>query len=189
MHTLHPIMRTKQLTIDTTEVLFKRNGLKYKPGDKVKLEGLSPYIASGIQEPWIRILLKTEQVSMKAGESLRVYGIESDTLNLINANEEKATAVYIAINEGIAPCLSYLSTFPQDKFRAIIYKYDNEGVNIDWLKQNQLLFDSNNLSQLLSSIPLNDEEYNSDYYIYGQGDTMIKDYLLNHGIGVNNIIC
>lgn len=185
-YTLHAIVRTKTFSKNAHELVFKRGYNRYRPGDQIDILDIGKYyIASGIQEPWARVLI--DDVHIPSPNIRIAKDITNLYPTLVGANPKDT--VFIAGDLGIGPCLSFCGTFPSDKFAKIIYKHSGEGVNQLWLDANQDTIHCEDLSIALSEIPI-DNKYN--YYICCDvldENTMAKNYLLNHGISDRVIFC
>jgi len=138
------VVRVKDITPDIFELVLEGKGIKHKPGDCMLLmapnnEARPFFIASGIAEPWMRFLIKrcssevsTYLSSLQPGKMVKVQPEPVCMLpHLMKAPDD---VVFIASDVGIAPILSYLSTYPTAKTTNISYLIDNEGVNVEWLK-------------------------------------------------------
>jgi len=178
-HTLHSIKRIKNLTHDWAEVLFVKNKLMFTPGDEVVISFPSGekryFIASGMQEVWIRILVPQEDLALFNSKSVRVSAV-SKHLTLIKPNNVLSNSIYIVDDSGIAPVLSLCSTLPKEKLLGIYYETP-EAINREWL----LKYQNTKLNAPIKDIPIG--KY--DYYVIMKETLRVAltvKYLLDRGI-------
>lgn len=125
----HKIWRIKDLDRQETtdrqvtgiyEVVFERQTLNFLPGSRVKLLGLEEplfFVASGIKEPWVRLIV--DSASTPRAFWGRCIKIEKTLCMYPELLEDKDPAFYVS-GEGIALPLAYISTFP-DRRPEIVY--------------------------------------------------------------------
>jgi ferredoxin-NADP reductase len=129
------------LSSDYFEVVLKRKREKiYKPGDcllvkKSASDEMTPYfIASGVGEPWIRIIIRANDPSdinqdiWQAGK-LRVDPEAFNVFPTLASDNNKPT--FICSSVGISPFLSYMSTFPSERINLYVI---GEVPNHEWVK-------------------------------------------------------
>jgi len=176
-YTTLKVIRTKDLPDKAFELILERRDIQYIPGDCLLIKGLNnefrPYfVASGMQEPWFRIIIEKNLndslinylYNIKKGSRIKVKREPFSIFpNLIN---QKQKTIFIASGIGIAPFLSYFSTYPLQKITKVIYHVQEEGINVAWLKTRQDIIINTNPNILINEIPLNKK---CRYYLCGSG--------------------
>ena len=164
-YTKHIIRRIRDLNENYSEIVFQRDGLQFSPGSCVKLYGIdypSILIASGIQEPWIRLIVNRDLLSnFPAGTKyIKLY---KDIDNKMPTLAAAAAANWIVSSECIGAFFSYVSTYPDrkckvcylgsDKIQENWIKANHKMVNIKSLKGDKNLYITGN-SDLFKTKPL-----------------------------------
>ena len=133
-YTKHQLKRIRDLNDEYFEVVFNKRSLKFSPGDAITLYNGPDhpvFIASGISEPWIRIILKRDlfpdfdynAVSIRLNKE-----IQSILPNLMNETAPN----FILTAEGIGAFFSYTSTYPRVKCKVCYLGSDK--VQENWVK-------------------------------------------------------
>ena len=142
-YTILPVIRTKRLSEAFFElVLKKKREICYGPGDCIYIkkstsDGTSKYrpyfIASGTQEPWLRVIIRANYRTMdlqalKAGDKVRV---KPKLFSVFPSLASADRPVFICASVGISPFLSYISTSPSAKLDMYII---GDVPNMEWVK-------------------------------------------------------
>ena len=138
-YTILPVIRTKRLSEAFFElVLKKKREICYGPGDCIYIkkpasDEYRPYfIASGIQEPWLRIIIRasdsTELQELKSGDKVRV---KPKLFSVFPSLASAKRPVFICASVGISPFLSYISTSPSAKLDMYVI---GDVPNMEWVK-------------------------------------------------------
>ena len=150
-YTKYKIIRTKSLNPQISEVLFKSNSLNFSPGSRIKIYNTEEWypVASGIKEPWTRIL--TQSLNFLGTRGIKIGEVSCMFPGLI---DDKSPG-FIVKGLGIAVPLSYISTFPDRKIEIV---YLGELISLEFLKQRtDLKFEAKDLSK------------DKTYYVCGLG--------------------
>lgn len=137
----HRIWRIRPLNDRYYEILIDKQSLKFVPGSAVTLyNGDEPpiFIASGVSEAWARLILDRERSPHFDLEASSMK-LNSGVQQLIPTLFGEEFPSFLLTSEGIAPFLSYVSTFPHKKC-TVCYIGDNI-YNKDWIDQNQNVVD------------------------------------------------
>lgn len=136
-YTKHQVKRIKDLNDKYFEVVFSKDALQYVPGSTVKLYNGPDYpvfIASGIQEPWVRLILNRDLFSLNFKPhtlSIRL-SLEIDNKLPTLMNEKKPSFVFDS--ETIGAFFSWVSTYPEVKCK-VCYIGDNK-LQENWINAN-----------------------------------------------------
>jgi hypothetical protein len=149
-YTKHKIQRVRELNKQFIEIVFERDSLQFVPGDAVRLyknDELPIFIASGIQEPWVRIILRTETVSpnylSQAKTHIKLCGeVESIFPTLMT---EEAPA-FMFDTETIGAMLSWSSTNLGVKCPVCYLGEDR--IQEDWIAANHEVISSGSASKM-----------------------------------------
>ncbi|MFW9948627.1 MAG: hypothetical protein ACFFKA_00705 [Candidatus Thorarchaeota archaeon] len=137
------VVRVKHLNSEVFELVTERSNIKFIPGDVLIINASGqerPYfIASGIQEPWLRFLIRKSLSPVVNHLSDLTLGSRITVLknpisifpNLIKEADNKLT--FFAAGIGISPVFSFLSTYP--KIQPDIFYYDKNHISDSWLKK------------------------------------------------------
>jgi len=144
------LIRIRPIEKGFSEVILDRNKQPFEPGYFIDIKGLKGdhnqyLIASGMQEPWLRILfddndpfLKDLSTRYKKTELVRCFdGLQPGPPYYRDLKLEDTT--FFVKNTGVSLVLSYLSTFPQRKPKSIWYYEGSTGINKDWLSKYNLV--------------------------------------------------
>ena len=171
------VIRTKELSDDIFELILDSRGMKFKPGDVITInhpingvmESRPFFIASGIQEPWIRILIRINDgvlidylFNIKKHAMVKVNIEPFSIFPKLLTQDEKC--IFIASGIGISPFLSYFSSFPSTKVSQLLYHIKSEGVNSDWLFKNHNAIIDMHIDNLINSMDVNKKDH---YYLCG----------------------
>lgn len=175
-YTKTKLIRFKQLNTFNWELILSRGDMKVKPGDALNIYrpdiGAQPYlIASGSQEAWIRLIITANDSwvhwlkTIKPNDLIRI--MPNIVHKIPDMTELSSDDVYICSEHGIAPYLSYISTFINDDFTPVlIYHYNMKGINIETIDARRDTFHGSDLKLLLNKVP----DYGGRYYITATPD-------------------
>lgn len=133
-YTKHQIKRIRDLNDEYFEVVFNKRGLNFLPGSQVKFHNsdLPPvFIASGIQEPWVRVILNRDY-SPNFPPGSRSVRLSLDVDNPLPALPAETSPNFLITAAGVGAFFSYASTFPNVKCK-VCYMGDNK-VQEEWVK-------------------------------------------------------
>ena len=136
-YTKHKIIRVSELNDKYYEVLFQKDSLNFCPGSYVTLYKDRDYplfIASGISEPWCRLIVNCDVFSLNffAAKDYIKLNLEIDNkLPLLMAEKNPS---FIITSDMISPFFSYSSTYPEKKCK-VCYLGDYK-ISMDWIKAN-----------------------------------------------------
>ncbi len=185
---LSSIVRCQKLTPSISELLYKKPMFfRYRPGDKVKLLDYDKeyYIASGVQEPWARVLIDNDIYINSP--TIRIKREPTNDIPDLVASEPSKTIIFCD-DMGVAPCLSFCSTYPSEKLSNIYAATVSNLANNSWLNTHQNVTIKRDVSNLLGNdIPIGDE-YNYYVIMDKKGNTLVKDYLLDKGVPDNKVM-
>lgn len=138
-YSTYPVVRTKYLNEKYFEVLFKRKTLNFTPGSYVTLynDPTPMFIASGISEPWIRLILKTDQFYNLLDIKKLKLNMEIDNPFSTLINETQPS--FIVTSEMLSVFFSYASTFPNVKCKICYLGPDK--ISEDWIKHYHIPID------------------------------------------------
>jgi hypothetical protein len=111
-YTKHRVHRIADLNDKFFEVVFEKNGLRFTPGAAVKLyhgPDIPIFIASGVQEPWIRLIVNRDLFPDFDHEAISIrlhLGVEYP----ISLFKLKEPSNFILTADGIGAFFSYVST-------------------------------------------------------------------------------
>lgn len=163
-YTLHKVWRVVDLNDQFFEVVFSKRSLKFVSGCAVTLYNYSSFppvfIASGVQEPWVRIILDKDIYS-DFDRSVDNIKISREVTNLIPSLIGEEHPNFVIDAYGISPFLSYVSTLPQIKCK-VCYVGDNR-IAEDWIRSYHKLISKKDMRKC------------DNVYIIGN-----KDYLNSH---------
>ena len=117
------ILQNERIAAETWLMRLERNGLRFKAGELIALHGAAPFeqrdysIASGEKDETIDILYKLiphgkltpQLVRWKAGETARFSGPYGN----FTLRDTTRKIVFIATGTGIAPCVSFVRSYPE----------------------------------------------------------------------------
>ena len=133
-YTKHQIRRVRDLNDEYFEVVFNKRSLNFVPGSQVKLykDDVPIFIASGIGEPWVRIILDKERFLSKfpAGVNSIRLSLELDN-PMPNLMTDKSPN-FLVTSEAIGAFFSWASTYPSTKCK-VCYLGDSK-IQEDWIK-------------------------------------------------------
>jgi hypothetical protein len=133
---IHKVQRVKDLTDSQYEVVTERKMLKFTPGDRVRVynyDGPPIFIASGIQEPWLRFIVdKKDHPELTVGKKIKLYReVETEIDGLMGANNP----YFIISPSGVGPVLSYFSTFLHKCKECNVCLIGEECANKNWFEE------------------------------------------------------
>jgi len=181
-YTTLPVIRTKKLTDNYTEIITKRKReIVYKPGDcllikKPASDDYRPYfLASGTQEAWLRIIVRCNTCEIISGNKIRT---KHKPFNVFPSLVAVKKPVFICSGIGASPFLSYMSTFPSEEVQVYITPGT---VNEEWLtkvKQAKIISSASELRNVL------EVKQKPEYYICAESEQAqaFKQILLDSGI-------
>lgn len=168
-YTKNKLHRFKQLNTHHWELMLGRNNFNVKPGSAIDIvkpgeQPRSYYIASGSQEPWIRLILPETDPwlhyfkSIKPNDSVRVMpDIVEKLPNLYSISQDD---VIFCTDQGISPYLSYVSTFISEEiYPTLVYQFKGNGVNLDWIQGRQKVIGGRDLDPLIDQMPKDAKRY------------------------------
>lgn len=156
----HQIRRIRDLNDKYFEVLFNKRGLNFVPGSSVTLyNGIDTpiFLASGIQEPWTRIILNRDLFSPNFPQ-----GTVSIKLNLEVDNPlptlmtEQESPAFVLTSEMVSPFFSYVSTYPHNKCKVCYLGADK--ISEDWIKTYHKLVDVSKIKKEKNLYVMGDRE-------------------------------
>lgn len=191
-YTTLPIIRTKQLSDDFFEVIFKRKREKlYLPGDYIYVkkspsDDFKPYfIASGKNDPWARIIMRGSAADFTTlveqyGNKLRT---RPSAINVFPGLESGKRPVFIGSSVGISPFFAYISSYPSDILT--LYAIDNIP-NKEWVENYPQAFVLPSIEKFQAIF---NPQTSADYYICAPREMVqqIKDILLKANIKESRI--
>lgn len=135
-YTKHKIYRAKSINADWFEVVFEKDSLKFVPGSQLTLYSLEQppvFIGSGIQEPWLRIVMNRDLFDIyKDAKSIKFSTCIANPLPTLATAESPS---FIITPEGASAYFSYASTYPSIKSKVC---YLGSGkFNEDWIEAYQ----------------------------------------------------
>lgn len=147
-YTRHKIIRTKILNHTWFEVLFQKGFLNFVPGSTVTIYGneYRPiFIASGIQEPWVRIILRRDLF----GDMFKNFKPLDNTYIKLNRDLENKlpdlmldkNPSFFITSAGVSPFFSYVSTYPKSKCKIC---YIGDIISRDWIQAHHILVNNGN---------------------------------------------
>lgn len=126
------VWRKRDLNSRFYEVLFEKRSLNLLPGDSVKLYNLelSPvFVASGLGEVWVRIILdRSVFPDIDFGGHIKLHREVECLVPDLMSGETPSFAVTAS---GIMPFLSYSSTYPERKCKVCYLGGDK--IHEDWV--------------------------------------------------------
>jgi len=134
-YTKHQIIRTKDLDNGHFEVVFNKRSLNFKPGDVVSLynTGSEPvFIASGISEPWVRLILPEHLRTPNFEPGVRSIRLDLEVESRIPTLITEENPNFLITPAGLGAFFSYVSTYPH-KHCKVCYLGDNR-VSEGWIK-------------------------------------------------------
>lgn len=145
-YTKYQIVRTKHIGISNNlgqpsgnseiyELLFQHGRPGFAPGSMIKLHNTETwlYVASGIAEPWTRLLIDSQEIPMDSwGDCIKI----SETKCLYPELIEDGAPNFYCSGTGLALPLSYISTFPDRKVEIV---YLGPAIHLEFLKQRSIL--------------------------------------------------
>lgn len=135
----HQIKRIKDLNEDYFEVVIARNHLKFSPGDCVKFykdDVLIP-IASGISEPWLRLILKRDLFGEKFDSRTNSVRLSLEIENIVPTLMTEEAPNFVLTPELVGVFFSYVSTYPEKKCK-VCYLGDSKVQEV-WVRSNHTL--------------------------------------------------
>ena len=135
-YTKHKIHRVRSINDDWFEVVFDKETLNFIPGSCVSLYNLDippAFIASGIQEPWLRIILNRDFLPEIQGKDYIKFNARvTNPLPTLMTSESPS---FIITASGASAYFSYASTYPSLKSKVC---YLGSGrFNEDWIEMTQ----------------------------------------------------
>jgi len=133
-YTKHQIKRVRDLNDKYFEVVFDKRNLKFIPGDAAVLYNgpdIPIFIASGMQEPWVRLILDRDLFPDFDMEATSIR-LESKILGLIPKLISEDAPNFLITPAGVSPFFSYVSTFPNTK-RTVCYLGEDK-VQEEWIR-------------------------------------------------------
>ena len=196
-YTTLQVVRVKDLSESYFEVILQNRNIIFKPGDCLNVidtasDNCRPFfISSGIQEPWLRLLIKRSSAgvmidylyNLKKKSKIR---IGNEPFSIFPGLIYTKRPVFLAESIGLHPFLSYFSTYPGKKIEKMVYVHHNKPVNLPWLKSNTPLIEAKEIGCILDRIPINRK---SEYYICGSGDSVqaFKQHIIQEGVSEKKI--
>lgn len=128
-YTVLPIIRTKRLNDGYFEVILKKKReILYRPGDSLYIkkdpsaDWTSVFVASGVSEPWLRIILPEEDYE-KISQASKIRAKNDISREALTLHLDLDKPIFICEGLGIAPFLSYISSYPSEW--VIVYTIGN----------------------------------------------------------------
>jgi len=134
-YTKHQIIRIKDLSDDYFEVVFNKKTLNFTPGDAVTLykgDGTPLFIASGIAEPWIRLIIPMEFKTPNFSPGVRCIKLDLHVQTLMPSLMSEESPNFVISPAGLGAFFSYVSTYPH-KHCKVCYLGDGR-ISEDWIK-------------------------------------------------------
>jgi hypothetical protein len=134
-YTKHQIRRIRDLNDEYFEVLFQKRSLNFSPGSSVTLYNGPEdpiYIASGIAEPWVRLIMNRDLFSPNFPPGTRSIKLNLEINNPLPElmNEESPNFVITSSMAGVF--FSYVSTYPTTKCDVCYLGEDK--ISEEWIK-------------------------------------------------------
>lgn len=161
-YTKHQIKRIRDLNDNYFEVVFAKKGLNFVPGSAVTLYNgpdFPVFIASGIQEPWIRLILNRDLFSPYFPRRLRSLKLNLEIPNLLNGLMIEETPSFVFDSNTIGAFFSWASTNAGKKCKVCYLGEDR--VQEDWIKSYHTVVKPSNVSSMRK---------NSNLYVTGNRD-------------------
>ena len=157
-YTKHQIIRMRDLNEQFYEILFTNNSLKFIPGSSVTLyngDRKPLFIASGIQEPWARLILERgKSPNLLPGETSLKLNLE--VVNKIPSLISEDSPNFILTPSMVSPFFSYASSFPSTRCK-VCYLGENK-ISEDWVMANHDIVGVDEIKGYSSLYVLGDSE-------------------------------
>jgi hypothetical protein len=140
-YTKHQIKRIRDLNDKYFEVLFSKRSLKFLPGCSVTLYNgpdVPIFIASGMQEPWVRIILDRDLFPDFDHNAVSIK-LNLKISNLLPGLVTEEQPNFVITSAGVSPFFSYASTYPSVKSKVCYLGEDK--ITEDWIKMSHKLVD------------------------------------------------
>ena len=148
-YTKHQIKRIKDLNDNYFEVVFAKKGLNFVPGSAVTLYNgpdLPIFIASGIQEPWIRLILNRDLFSPYFQPGTSSLKLNLEIPNLLSGLMLEESPSFVFDSNTIGAFFSWASTNAGKKCKVCYLGEDR--VQEDWIKSYHTVVKPSNISSL-----------------------------------------
>lgn len=148
-YTKHQIKRIRDLNEKYFEVVIGKRTLNFVPGSTVKLynDGDYPlFIASGIQEPWVRLILNRDLFAPKFPTGTNSVRLSLEVDNVLPTLHTEKSPNFVLDAAGIGAFFSYVSTFPNVKCKVCYLGQDK--VQEDWVKANHKILTPKQMGKL-----------------------------------------
>jgi len=147
-YTKHQIRRIKQLNSNFFEVLFQKDSLNFIPGQTVTLYNgpdIPVFIASGVQEPWVRLIMNRDlSPNFPAGSLSVKLNLELDNKLPSLMAEDKPG--FIFDTQTIGAFFSWSSTYPSKKCKVCYVGTDK--ISEDWIAANHTVISESNIKKM-----------------------------------------
>ena len=161
-YTKHQIKRIRDLNDKYFEVVFAKKGLTFVAGSAVTLYNgpdMPIFIASGIQEPWIRLILNRDLFSPYFQPGTRAIKLNLEIPNLLSGLMLEETPSFVFDSNTIGAFFSWASTNAGKKCK-VCYLGDDK-VQEEWINSYHTVIKKSNISSM--------RKYGS-LYVTGNGD-------------------
>jgi hypothetical protein len=169
-YTKHKIIRNREINREYSEVVFEKRDMAFVPGCQVTIHGsrTKVYLASGIQEPWARVILNSEESKLipTGAKSIKLTrSLYNKVPDLMEAN----TPTFVITAAGISPFFSYASSFAGKRYDVLYMGEDK--IQEDWV------------TSFHNSISLADLHDREEVYILGDKDILsgLGDKIIKNG--------
>ena len=117
-YTKHQIRRIQDLNDGYFEVLFQKRSLNFAPGSSVTLYNGPEdpiFIASGISEPWVRLIMNRDLFSPNFQPGARSIKLNLEINNPLPELMREESPNFVITSSMAAAFFSYASTYPTTK--------------------------------------------------------------------------
>jgi hypothetical protein len=147
-YTKHQIKRIRDVNEKYFEVVIGREGLNFSPGCCVKLynEDVLIPIASGIGEPWVRLILNRDLFESKFPAGTNSVRLSLEIVNIAPHLMAEEKPSFVLTPEMVGIFFSYVSTYPQVKCK-VCYLGEAK-VQEDWISASHKLVSPKQIKKL-----------------------------------------
>lgn len=133
-YTKHQIKRIRDINDSYFEVVIGKQGLNFSPGCCVKLykDDIAIPIASGIGEPWLRLILSRDLFGEKFPAGTNSVRLSLEIENVVPTLMVEESPNFVITPEMAGIFFSYVSTYPQVKCNVCYLGEDK--VQEDWIR-------------------------------------------------------
>lgn len=163
----YQIRRIKELNDSFFEVVFQKGSLTFVPGNTVTLyKGPDHpiFIASGISECWVRLIMNRDLFSTYFPPGTRYIKLNSEIISIFPDLAAEKSPSFIFDAQGIGAFFSWASMYPSTKCKVCYLGEDK--VQEDWIAGRHILVKSEDILEMKDC---------EDLYITGNRDLFKGD--------------